>query len=192
MKSNFRNQIILLACIFALCSCEAVKDKLTVDVDLGSFSIVLDDIEVGDGDGVKSSIVRLDGDDLPYLIKDNRVLSSTTMPDLPANISEYEVVEIEIGSSCITVTSLDGNGTVVEDFLMIATGITPNFSIADYALGVAYCEADLENFVVDLLKKLIAGEVTLNTTGKTNVAPDEKLKVTIQLNLVRLKTKLLK
>jgi len=191
MKSNFKHQIILLACMFALCSCDSVKDKLTVNVDVGSFTIALDDIEVDD-DGVKSAIVRL-AEEVAYNSFSASQVLSVAMLNLSTNIEDYQsrIEKVEIGSASITVASTDKNGKVVKDFLMDATGIQ-NFSVAHYELNTSHSEG-VKEFAEELLKKLFAGSaVPLTVSGKTDVVSGEKLKVTITLNEVVIKAKALK
>ena len=192
MKSNFRFQIILLACMFALCSCEAVKDKLTANVDVGSFTIELDDIVVGDDGESKSAIVRLAEEVVLSPFSGQQVIRMD-MLHLSVNIEEYltRIEEVIIGSASITVTSTDENGTVVKNFLIKATDI-PNFSVAHYELNTSYSEG-VNEFAVKLLTKLFNGNsVTIAISGETDVVVGEKLKTTIALSDVVIKVKVLK
>ena len=190
MKSNFRQLIILLVCVFTMFSCEEVKDKVTTNVKLGDFSVELDDIEIG---GVKSAIVRLaEGAELnPFSV--TQVISMAMLKDLSTNIEEYQsrIEKVEIGSASIVVTTTDVNGKVVKDFLMVATGTGIKLSVANYNLGDAFSEG-VEEFVTQLLMKLFTGsEISLNISGKTDVVSGKTLKVTIFLKDVVIKAKVL-
>jgi len=185
---SFKNHIILLACMFALFSCESVKDKLTVNVDVGSFSIQLDDIEVV-GDEAKSAIVRFA--DVFSSIKNDQVLSLAKL-DLSTDLEEYKsrLESVVIGSASIIVEATDGEGKVVKNFLMKSSSITQELSVPEYQMCTLYEEDNLKKFVTPLLKKLFTGnEVTLNIDGTTNVAKGTLLSATIQLDKVVIKVK---
>ena len=192
MKISLRHQIILLACVFTLCSCEEIKDKITVDVDLGSFNIELDDIEVGDDDA-KSAIVKF-AEDVELTSFSATQIISMAMLNLSTDIEEYQsrIDKVVIGSAAITVVSTDDNGTVVQDFRMVATGTgIKELSVAEYLLGDAYSEG-VDDFFSKLLMKLFTGsEVSLSVSGKTDVVSGEKLQVTITLTDVVIKAKVL-
>ena len=197
MKSqllNFKNQIILLACIFALCSCEEVKDKLTVDVKVGSFDIVLDDIIVGDDGGVtKSAIVRLDGEEgvTLTLFSSSQSISLSKL-DIEVDVDGSNFNSVDLESATITVTSSDEEGSLVEDFLMVA-GDIGSFKIDSYELGVPYSGADAKVFVLKILEKLFKGaSIPMAISGYSDVVSGESLTVTIALTNVVVKVKVLK
>ena len=193
--SNFKNQIVLLACMFALCCCEEVKDKVTVKIPINSFSIQLEDITVGATAAKSGVIVKLaDEDELNSFHASMNVSMDMLSSQLNTEIGKYQsnIERIEIGStSSITVSSTDENGTVVKDFLMEATGIS-NFAVEQYILNTAYSE-NIEEFATQLLMKVLFSEsVPLTVSGKTDVVSGEKLKVKITLNEVSLIAKVLK
>jgi hypothetical protein len=183
---NFKKQIVLLACMFALCSCEAIKDKINVDVPFDSFSIKLDDIVIGGGDA-KSAIVRFDEEDeleplTPF--RESQVVSMDKMPDLPADIivKRDQVKSFKAAKVTVIVTSTDENATVVEPFKMEATGISDPLEITKYELGTAHVlNGDEKGFVDELVQKVIVegNEVSITISGKTDVADAETLTVTI-------------
>lgn len=198
MKSNvfnFKNQIILLACMFVLCSCDKIKEKATVTVPFDSFSIQLDDIVVGGG--VKSAIVRLDGEEVELnSFNGSQVLTKNGLKDPPADLETYwsDIVSVEVGSTTsVTVIAIDDPGTVVKDFLMEATGISTKLSVANYNLGASYSHKNLETFATELLTKVIVknSEVPITISGKTDVAEGKNLRVTITVRDGLLKIKAL-
>jgi len=204
MKSqllNFKNQIILLVCVFALCTCSSVKDKLNVDVEVGTFTIVLDKILVDDDDedegGAKSAIVRLDGEAKPRSFSGSQVISLSMLDGLEIDIDKYlsRIVSVDISSASISIVVLneDNEGKVVKEFLMDATGIDPDFTVGQYNLGEVYSKADLKVYANALLDKLFVDqdEVPVFVKGKTNVAAKKWLEITIKLNDVTFKVKAL-
>ena len=191
---NFKHQIILLACIFALSSCESIKDKITVDIPFDSFSIQLDDIVVGE-EGAQSAIVRLSGEAELNSFSATQVLSMDMLTGAPADLEKYrsKIEKVEVGSISITITSTDANGTVVEDFLVKATGINGQLSVDKFELGIAENPpANSKQFAVQVLMKLLNNNnVTLDISGKTDVASGEKLQVTIAVENGNFKAKAL-
>jgi len=190
---SFKNQIMLLACMFALCCCEEVKDKVTVKIPIDSFSIQLDDITVGATDAKSGVMVRL-AEELNSFHADKVISMDKLNSELADKAEEYQskIEKVEVGpTSSITVTSIGDNGTVVKDFLMEADGIN-SFAVAQYNLNEAYSE-NVEEFATQLLMKLIvSNSVSLTVSGKTDVVSGEKLKVIITLNEVSLIAKVLK
>jgi len=171
--------------MFALCSCEEIKDQITVDIPFDSFTIELDDIVVGDNEvGAKSAIVRLN-DALNQFYAERILNVNQPNIGIPADVLERlsNIVSVEVGKeSSITVTATDDNGTVVENFLMVGTDMSNNLDVGLYELGTTYSDK-VEAFATELLMKLVVNreEVLLTISGMTDVVDGEKLKVIITL-----------
>jgi len=187
---SIRNQIVLLACFFALSSC----DKVTTTIDVGTLSIQLDDITVGDA-AVKSTGMVKFADDALNSFYAEQTLSMSMLAGLSSEAEEYQsrITKVEIGpESSITITTTDGNGTVVEDFEMKATGVK-TLSVPEYRFGTPYT-GNIEEFATQLLMKLFTGSngVPITVSGKTDVESGKNLKVKIVLSEVSLVAKVLK
>ena len=188
---SIKNQIVLLACFFALSSC----DKVSTTIDVGDMSIQLEDITVGDDGGVKSfAIVRL-ADDALTPFNASQTLTMDMLAGLSSEAKEYKskISKVEIGpESSITITTTDENGTVVEDFEIKAAGVK-TLSVREYHFGEPYT-GNIEEFATQLLMKLFASSngVPITISGKTDVESGKNLKVKIVLSEVSLVAKVLK
>ena len=188
---NVRNQIVLLACFFALSSC----DKVTTTIDAGSVSIQLDDITVGDDGSVKSfAITKSAGEALnPFHVQ--QTLSMDMLAGLSSEAKEYQskISKVEIGTETSIIITTDGSGTVVEDFKIEAAGVK-TLSVPEYRFGTPYT-GDIEEFATQLLMKLFSSGsagVPITISGKTDVDSDKTLQVKITLSDVSLVAKVLK
>jgi len=186
---SIRNQIVLLACFFALSSCE----KVTTTIDVGDLTVQLDDITVGD-DGAKSAgIVRLaEGALTPFSA--SQTLSMDMLAGLSSEAKDYQsrVTKVNVGpETSVTITSTDGNATVVEDFKIEAAGVQ-TLSVPEYHIGEPYTE-NIEKFATQLLMKLFTSSngVPITISGKTDVVSGKNLQIEITLSDVSLVAKVL-
>ena len=189
---SIRNQIVLLACFFALSSC----DKVTTTIDVGDLTVKLDDITVGDdGGGAKSAgIVRLaEGALNPFYAE--QTLSMDMLAGLSSEAKDYQsrITKVKVGpATSVTITSTDGSATVVEDFEIKAAGVK-TLSVPEYRFGEPYTD-NIEEFATQLLMKLFASSngVPITVSGKTDVVSGKKLQIEITLSDVSLVAKVLK
>ena len=176
---NFKNQIILLACMFALYSCESIKDQITVDIPFDSFSIQLDDIIVGDDGGTKSAIVRLTDGLNPFYAEQN--LAMGMLKDVPADLEKYQskIVKVKVGSSTSILVTAE-NGTKVKNFQVKVAGSDIKFSVEDYDFNTEYSDG-VGAFIEQILTELVVKnhEVPLIISGETDADNETKLTVTL-------------
>ena len=185
---SIRNQVVLLACFFALCSCE----KVTTTIDVGDLTVKLDDITVGDGGAKSAGIVRLDEGALtPFNVQ--QTLSMEMLAGLSSEAKDHQsrITKVEIGhETSITITSTDGSATEVKDFKIEAAGVK-TLSVPEYRFGTPYT-GNIEEFATQLLMKLFtSSSVPITISGKTDVASGKNLHIEIRLSEVSLVAKVL-
>ena len=188
---SIRNQMVLLACFFALSSCE----KVTTKIDVGDLTVKLDDIKIGDDGSAKSAgMVRFDDGTLTSFSA-SQTLSMDMLAGLSSEAKDYQsrITKVEIGTeSSVIITSTDGSATVVEDFKIEAAGVR-TLSVPLYHFGTPYT-GDIEEFATQLLMKLFSSGsagVPITISGKTDVDSDKTLQVKITLSEVSLVAKVL-
>jgi len=175
--TKFKNLfLILLASLLAFSSCE----KNTIDIPLSSATIVLDDILVVDAS--KSTMNSFSV---------TQTIDYESIAGLSDEVDKYRshIQSIEADTVYITITTTDGEGTVIENFLIKVNGLN-DFSIPQYDLGTVYTASHIPAYVTQLMFKIMNGNsLELNISGETDVASGEYLQVEITLKNVVIKAK---
>ena len=187
--SNFKFQLVLLACLFALYSCDKVEDATKTEIPAFSASIELDDIIV--------SATKSTADDDLINFSASQVVKLEDIDGISEDAIKYRsnIESVSVGSASVLITTTDSVGTVVKEFKLSATDISSSINITEYELGTTHT-ADLENlqtFCNQLFMKLFSSDsgVKISTSGLTDITSGEKLKVTITMENITLIASLL-
>jgi len=167
---------IVIACMLPFFAC----DKITkTDVKVSKATIELEDIVVQEGTPSKGQL----DDELNYFSA-SQTIYLNQIEGFTEEVLKHQskIDDITVGTATITITAIeDETGTVVKDFLLQATGVSPNISIPQYDLGTAYT-GNVQPFATALLLKLFqASSVTVNVSGKTDITSGKNLKVKIEM-----------
>jgi len=180
---NFKSLLLLLVGLFLFSSC----DKITKhEIKVSSMSIELDDIMIPSG--TKSTA----NEELIFFSA-SQTLTLSILQGLSEEAIEYKdkIESIEVGSASIILYSTDEAGTVVKEFVLQAVEID-NINIDEYVLGEIYTDG-VQRFADNLLLKLFTTDnVTINTSGKTDITSGENLKVKITLEDITFLANILK
>jgi FlaG/FlaF family flagellin (archaellin) len=183
----FNAQLILLACLFAFVSCDKIKDASTAEIPVASVSIEFD-ISV---DSLTTKRATEDGLNLFDLTQSINIEDLQGLSDDAIKYSS-SIESIEIGSTSITITSTDGEETVVKNFVFKAIGIPNEINVSQYDLGTTYADDNLQSFAIQLMSKLFKdNDVTINTSGETDVRSGNNLKIKITMDDITLIAQLL-
>jgi len=169
--------LVLLASVLVFSSCDKTS---TVDVPLDNVTIALNDILVNDAS--KSTMNSFSVE---------QIVSDKMIEGLSDDAVKYRshIESISADSVYITITSTDSKGTVVENFLIEADGLS-DLSILRYDFGTEYSASNLPGYVTQLfMNVLLNGSVKLNISGETDVVSGETLQVKISLVNAVLKAK---
>jgi len=174
--------VVALVCLLAFSSCDKINE--TIKIPLESITIELDNILVEDSSSQKSAF---------NYFNVMQTIDSSFIKGLSEEAVKYQshIESIEADSACIIITTTDLSGTVVEEFLLKADGLS-DFGISEYLLGMSYMngvEAYITQFMLKLLKD---NSIDINISGKTDVQSGEKLQVKITLTNLTLIAKVLK
>jgi len=186
--SNFKIQLVLLACLFALYSCDKVKDTTKTEINVESASIELDEITVS---ATKSTA---DDDLNPFAA--SQIIKLEDIQGMSSDAVKYrsQIESAEVGPVSIEITTTDDNGTVVKKFILQATGIGSNFTVDEYKLKEVYTPdmEKLQTFANQLLMKLfVSNSVEVSASGLTDIISGEKLIIKITMKDIKLVANLL-
>jgi hypothetical protein len=176
---------ILLSVLFLFNSCDKLKELNTIRIPISSMSINLDNILIDPE--LRSSTAELNS------FSATKTISYSSIDGLSEDANKYKshIESITAGSGSITITSTDGVGTVVKDFVLNVAGISPDFTVADYSLGTAYTQNVKEYANKLVLKVLLSNSLDVKISGKTDVPSGKNLRVKITLENVELVAKIL-
>ena len=185
MKKQFTNFkiMVMLACLFAFYSCDKIKDATTTEIKVSSVSFELEDITVeevatksmADGVNIFNATHEVTLNDIQGLSDDAIKYAS-------------KIESVETGDASVTITTTNEDGTVVEEFLLIATGIGSSIYISQYNLGETYTDfANMQDFVTQLLTKLFfENSAMLTVSGATDITSGENIKIKITIEDITL------
>lgn len=185
-KLNFRMMLVLMASLFVLFSCEKAT---TVNVQMDPIDIVLDEINVEEEETPSKGL-------RPF--HEERAFNLAELTSAAATVAKYKskIEKVEVGELSITIYSKLDGGTVVEDFVLKAEGVSGNISIPHYELGTAYTgnnDGSVLIFGAQVLYKLFSNEsITFDVSGKTDILLGKNLSVRIAMGKIVLVTKPLK
>ena len=185
MKKQFTNFkiVVMLACLFAFYSCDKIKDATTTEIKVSSVSFELEDITVeevatksmADGVNIFNATHEVTLNDIQGLSDDAIKYAS-------------KIESVETGDASVTITTTNEDGTVVEEFLLTATGIGSSIYIPQYNLGETYTDfANMQDFVTQLLMKLFfENSANLTVSGATDITSGENIKIKITIEDITL------
>ena len=185
--SNFTVQLVLLACLFALYSCDKVKDTTKTEINVESASIELDEITVS---ATKSTA----GDLNPFAASQIIKLEDIQGMSSDAVKHRSNIESAQVGPVSIEITTTDDNGTVVQNLVLQATGIDSNYTVTEYKLGEVYSPdmEKLQKFAnLVLMKLFVSDSVEVSAAGVTDIISGEKLRIKITMKDIKLTAKLL-
>jgi len=163
----------VVVCVLLFYSCEKAKDITTINVPIRTATIKLNDIVVQDGTRSDGALNYFSASQVIYL---NQIEAFTE------ELLKYlgKISGVEVGTASIIITADDGEGTVVEDFVLEAVGVA-ELNIPQYELGSDFTE-DVQPFAAALLLELVhTNSVEVHITGRTDVTSGKVLKAKIEL-----------
>ena len=168
------------AVFFLFSGCERIKELSTVNVPVAKVEFNFEAMEIG--------AMRADMSSFEW----TRRLSLT---DVSASLEQYDVTYFK-GATCesasVRVYSPDGTAGNVEDFKIVTTnGLS--FTKSAYTLGDTYSGNDLVTFAGNLIFYMLTKPpFDLTVSGKTDLAPGEKIAVDVQILDIVVTVQLLK
>ena len=170
MKKIFA--IACLASLFALSGCDKIKDAVTINVDLGTKDIVIDDIAP-----------------LTYSSAYGFAGNVTMDPEMPmlAQLKDYidEGRDITLKISSAELKVVAASGAVIENLNLSALGITATYSNAGpINLGVFTADNNLKTFLNAVLADVLAGNTTtISASGESSVSYDQITSITLRITM---------
>ena len=165
--------LVVFGVIFSLCSCEKLEELTVVKIPVSSsYSIEIEDIKVN---ASNEGLNTFDGAEF---------VGVSSIEGMRENERQYisHITKIKAGSGSITITSNDGSGSVVKDFVLKADGFGSDFSISQCAFGEPYTEG-VADYLNGLMAKLISdGDRNIRVSGKTDASAGKTLTVKITLD----------
>ncbi|MDR0844518.1 MAG: hypothetical protein LBN71_04795 [Tannerella sp.] len=187
-----RSKLNQLVTVFLLCSgsilwasCDKIKDAASKDVVVKSIKVNIDDVTVG-------SVLRAGlraGSEEPQLssFSASRTLKFSELEGMSDDIKKYDPSHfkvISVGESSLVVTPVEGHGTVVKNFSIVAG--TLSYNVASYTFGDTYSDSGLVLFTFELLEQIRKAKdgVLVTVKGETDVPDGEHVNVKLTLNNV--------
>ena len=181
--TNFKIQLVLIACLFTFYSCDKIKDATTTEIKVSSVSFELDNITV-------EELTKSMAEDELNFFNATHEISMNDIQGLSEDAIKYasKIESVEVGDASVTVTTTDEDGTVVKEFKLTAVNIGSSINIPQYNLGSPYTDfAIMQEFTTQLLTKLfLSNSATLTASGKTDIISGENIKIKITIEDITL------